>query len=101
MAIGTPYLVGINAAEFTTANTTYPLTVTTTTTAGDVIAVFFLNTDTAVSAISDTQGNVYTASVSTSAPKFYSWYAAYGSGGPGTPTASLVAGTDTINVTFG
>jgi hypothetical protein len=101
MAIGTPYLIGLNSVEFTTANTTYLLTVTTSTTAGDAIAAFALNTNTAISAISDTKGNVYNASVSTLAPKTYSWYSTYGSGGPGTPTAALVAGTDTISITFG
>lgn len=95
MAIGTPYTVVAGSQVVSTATTAYQLTVTATTVAGDAIAVSFLNTDTAATSVTDSQGNAYALITSAAPSGLHSYvYVALG-------TTPLVSGTDWIKATFG
>ena len=98
---GTPYAI-VSSAETVSSGSSYQTTITGSTSAGDGIVVCVLNNDTAVSGVTDSQGNVYILAES-EAPagmKVYVFVASYGSGGVGTPTVKLVSGTDWIQANY-
>jgi hypothetical protein len=102
MALGTPYLIGTTATPSTSE--TQIIDVSTPTSAGDSILVATGSSATAatVTGIIDSAGNIYVAAIAavTSDEQGQVWIAAYGSGGPGTPTAALTT-SNTITATYG
>lgn len=68
------------------------------TSAGDTIAVVLNASNTTGATVSDSQGNTYVSVTNDTASAVGLWVATY-KGSPGTPTAALTAGTDTITPT--
>lgn len=96
MAIGTPYTVVADDESVSTATTTFQTPVTHDVGSGDAIKVHVLNNNTAVTGVTDSQGNLYTlaSSETPSGLHVYTFVAL-------NATPLTVAGSDWIKATFG